>query len=82
MRLKATTAIATTNDHIAATMTFGLGGWKRNFTADKIPNLQGKVAVVTGANGGLGAKTATELALSGAKVCVAQAACDRDGASC
>lgn len=49
-------------------MTLGFGGWKRNFTVDKIPNLAGKVAVVTGANGGLGAKTASELALNGAKV--------------
>lgn len=41
------------------------------FTAASIPNLTGKVAVVTGANGGLGLETATALAAKGAHVVMA-----------
>ncbi len=42
-----------------------------DFTRDDIPELTGKVAVVTGANGGLGLETASALAAHGATVVMA-----------
>lgn len=42
-----------------------------NWTAEQIPSLAGKVAIVTGANSGLGYYTALELARKGAQVVVA-----------
>ena len=41
-------------------------GWK----ASDIPDLTGKVAVVTGGNGGLGLETARQLAAHGARVVI------------
>lgn len=42
-----------------------------NWTAEQIPSLAGKLAIVTGANSGLGYYTALELARKGAQVVVA-----------
>ena len=65
--------------YIAAT--FGLsqilGGWARKytspnpFTINDIPDLSGKVAIVTGSNTGIGYESALEMARAGAHVIVA-----------
>lgn len=44
---------------------------KKNWSADNIPNQKGRIAVVTGANSGLGYHTTMALALKGAKVIMA-----------
>ena len=46
-------------------------GKKNAFSVDQIPDLSGKVAIVTGATTGLGKETAIALASKGAKVIVA-----------
>lgn len=55
-----------------------VGGWTRKYTSPvrfqpsrDIPNLQGKVAIVTGSNTGIGYHTALELAKKGAHVIAA-----------
>ncbi|GMQ78305.1 MAG: SDR family NAD(P)-dependent oxidoreductase [Anaerolineae bacterium] len=42
-----------------------------NWTADKMPEMNGKVAIVTGANSGIGYETARALAARGAQVVIA-----------
>jgi NAD(P)-dependent dehydrogenase (short-subunit alcohol dehydrogenase family) len=44
---------------------------KAVWTSKDVPRLDGKIAIVTGATGGLGYETALQLALAGAKVIVA-----------
>jgi NAD(P)-dependent dehydrogenase (short-subunit alcohol dehydrogenase family) len=43
----------------------------QKWTADQIPGQRGRIAVVTGANSGLGLATARELARAGARVVIA-----------
>ncbi|MFZ1177763.1 MAG: SDR family NAD(P)-dependent oxidoreductase, partial [Mycobacterium sp.] len=42
-----------------------------NWTAADLPSFAGRTIIITGANGGLGAVTARELARNGAKVILA-----------
>lgn len=44
---------------------------KKRWTADQIPQMAGKIVIVTGANSGLGYNTSRALALKGAKVIMA-----------
>lgn len=60
-----------------------IGGWTKKYTstvsfsAAKIPDLSGKVAIVTGANTGIGYFSALELARHGAEVIVASRSMER-----
>src|SRR5438046_5977076 len=47
------------------------GGAMTRWTADDIPDLSGRTAVVTGGNSGIGYHTAAQLARHGARVVVA-----------
>jgi len=53
----------------------------RGWTADEIPSQDGKVAIVTGANSGLGLITAIELARHGAEVVVASRSTEKGEAA-
>lgn len=44
---------------------------KKKWTVDDIPQQSGKIAIVTGANSGLGFNTTKALAIKGAKVIMA-----------
>ena len=50
---------------------------RKKWTVDNIPDLTGKVAVVTGGNAGLGRKTSLELARRGAQVVIACRSLDK-----
>jgi NAD(P)-dependent dehydrogenase (short-subunit alcohol dehydrogenase family) len=58
-------------------LSYAAGGWVAKYTsptpfaASDIPDLSGKVAIVTGANTGIGLETARELTRNGAEVIVA-----------
>ena len=63
-------------------LSFSAGGWislyiSPRFTFSDIPDLSGKVAIVTGSNTGIGYVTARELALKGATVVVAARSAER-----
>ncbi|CAG8530322.1 3903_t:CDS:2 [Gigaspora rosea] len=51
--------------------------WKKRFSFDKIPDLSGKVVIVTGGNTGIGFVTARELARKNAHVFVASRTSER-----
>src|ERR1043165_8151977 len=51
--------------------------WKKKFTFEDIPDLTGKVAIVTGGNTGIGYITARELARKNAHVFVASRSKER-----
>jgi NAD(P)-dependent dehydrogenase (short-subunit alcohol dehydrogenase family) len=53
-------------------------GQNQSWTIRDIPDLSGRIAVVTGANGGLGFETALALAGAGAEVVVAARARDAE----
>jgi NAD(P)-dependent dehydrogenase (short-subunit alcohol dehydrogenase family) len=53
----------------------------REWTAADLPSFTGRIAIVTGANSGLGAVTARELARSGAKVILAVRNTNKGGAA-
>ena len=54
------------------TLSYLIGGWVQAklspFSFNDIPDLTGKVAIVTGVNTGIGKVTAIQLAMKGAKV--------------
>src|SRR2546423_13613808 len=57
------------------------GGAMAHWTADDIPDLSGRTAVVTGGNSGIGYHTAVELARHGARVVVASRSGDKGRAA-
>ncbi|KAG8460793.1 hypothetical protein KFE25_010848 [Diacronema lutheri] len=68
-------------------LSYAAGGWIAKYTSPKpffasdIPDLSGKVAIVTGANTGIGLETARELARNGAEVIVAARSASKGNAA-
>lgn len=54
-----------------------MSNMSNGFKASEIPSLKGKVAIVTGGNGGIGLETVRELASNGAKVYMASRSEDK-----
>ena len=77
-----TIALAVIPAILILALSFSAGGWvslyiSPRFTFSDIPDLSGKVAIVTGSNTGIGYVTARELARKGATVIVAARSSER-----